>query len=119
MISNINLSILISAQEVQFSFAQQTKCAFFMRLIVRKCAKIIYICRIYFDIMTGKICRQFRLLTWNSLFDQLFQRDRVKGVEGENRYFSPLRVSPFKKNKEIWCKTQVIIYTFHTSEVNS
>ena len=32
----------------------------------------------------------------------------VIGVEGGNRYFSPLRVSLYMK---IWCKIQVIIYT--------
>ena len=27
-------------------------------------------CRIYMDIMTGEKCRQFTLLTWNSLISQ-------------------------------------------------
>ena len=35
--------------------------------------------------------------------------DRVKGVEGGNRYLSLLQIS-LLENMKIWCKIQVIIY---------
>ena len=49
-------------------------------------------------IITGKICRQFSLLTWKMVYWSApsFSRravDVVNWMEGENRLFSPLRVS--------------------------
>ena len=43
-------------------------------------------------------CRQISLLTWNSFIGQFVHPvevggDGVKGLEGGNRFFSPLRVS--------------------------
>ena len=35
----------------------------------------------------------------------------VKGVEGDNRQFSTLRVTLIK-NMKIWCKIKLIIYIF-------
>ena len=46
--------------------------------------------------MTGEYGRQFNLLFWTSFNGQLVHTigggDEVNGVEGENRYFSPLSV---------------------------
>ena len=52
-------------------------------------------CRIYVDIMAGKNCPKFSMLTWNSFFGQFVHPvgvvgNRGKGREGRNRYFSPI-----------------------------
>ena len=52
--------------------------------------------RVDVDIMTGKICRQFRLLKLPSLIGQIVHtvnRRREVGVKGGGRYFSQLQVS--------------------------
>ena len=40
-------------------------------------------CRIYVDIITGKNCRQFSLLTWNSFIGQFVRGKRIKWWKGE------------------------------------
>ena len=50
-------------------------------------------CRIYVNIMTGEICRQFRFLTWNYRIGHFvhlvgWESNREKRVDGWYRYFS-------------------------------
>ena len=55
--------------------------------------------------MTGEYGRQFNFLFWTSFNGQLVHtivKDEVNGVEGENRYFSPLSVLIW--NMKIWYK---------------
>ncbi len=63
--------------------------------------------RIYVDIMTGKNCNQFRLLTW-ILFIGQFVHSLVKGwMEGS--LFYPATSFTSLDIMIIWCKIQVII----------
>ena len=52
-------------------------------------------CRIHVDIMAGENCHQIRLLFPLSFIGQFVHPERgdgIKGVEGEDRNFSSLRV---------------------------
>ena len=52
---------------------------------------IMDVCRIYVDIMPGKNCRQFSLLTWNSFIVKFIHQVKEYVIV----FFSPLRVSLF------------------------
>ena len=57
-------------------------------------------CRIYVDVLTGKICRQTILLTWYSIIGQflyLVGEGGVKWVNWGHCYFSKLLLSYHQK----------------------